>query len=108
MKSPTNISTLPFEAPKRSMAQNLIYATCAVAVLTVIALLIAENISQRLDATHIDGMSEGNELAQRDFKGVIKREMFKAEKVQMCLGYYFNDDPERVAKSIQTVCKVSK
>ena len=43
------------------MAQNLIYATCAVAVLTVIALFIAENISQRLDATHIDGMSEGNE-----------------------------------------------
>lgn len=108
MKAPTNISTLPFEAPKRSMAQNLIYATCAVAVLTVAALFIAENVSQRLDATYIDGMSEGNDLAQRDFKGVIKREMFKAEKVQMCLGYYFNDDPERVAKSIQTVCKVSK
>ena len=58
------------------------------------------------DAIYLDGMSEGNEIAQRDFKGVIKREMFKAEKVQMCLGYYFNDDPERVAKSIQTVCKV--
>lgn len=105
MKAPTNISNIPFEAPKRSMAQNLIYATCAVAVLFVIALVVAENISKRLDATYVDGMSTGNEYAQRDFKGVIKREMFRAEKVQMCLGYYFNDDPQRVATSIQTVCK---
>ena len=30
------------------------------------------------DAIYLDGMSEGNEIAQRDFKGVIKREMFKA------------------------------
>ena len=74
MKSPTNISTLPFEAPKRSMAQNLISATCAVAVLTVIALLIAENISQRLDATHIDGMSEGNEIAPRSLSPQFERD----------------------------------
>ena len=107
MKAPTNISTLQFEAPKRSMAQNLIYATCAVAVLTVIALFIAENISQRLDATHIDGMSEGNEIAQRDFKGVIKREMFKAERVAYCMNFWFNENKTTVGDSLAKV-KVSK
>mgnify|MGYP003494764426 FL=1 len=95
MKSPTNISTLPFEAPKRSMAQNLIYATCAVAVLTVAALFIAENVSQRLDTVHKDGVAVGYQLAIN----------LNVPTVEGCMKFYFNDDPKRVATAVQTLCK---
>lgn len=93
MKSPTNISTLPFEAPKRSMAQNLIYATCAVAVLTVIALLIAENISQRLDTVHKDGVAVGYQLAIN----------LNAPTNETCLAWWFGGDSQRVGKAIAKV-----
>ena len=105
MKAPTNISTLQFEAPKRKLnVHHLLWVVMFIGFCVGVYRVADDS----MDAIYLDGMSEGNEIAQRDFKGVIKREMFKAEKVQMCLGYYFNDDPERVAKSIQTVCKVSK
>ena len=97
MKSPTNISTLPFEAPKRSMAQNLIYATCAVAVLTVIALLIAENISQRLDTVHKDGVAVGYQLAIN----------LNVPTTENCMAFWFSGDSQRVGKAIAKV-KVSK
>jgi hypothetical protein len=93
MKAPTNISTLPFEAPKRSMAQNLIYATCAVAVLTVIALLIAENISQRLDTVHKDGVAVGYQLAIN----------LNAPTNETCLAWWFGGDSQRVGKAIAKV-----
>ena len=105
MKSPTNISTLPFEAPKRKLnVHHLLWVVMFIGFCVGVYRVADDSMYE----IFLDGMSEGYDLAQRDFKGVIKREMFKAEKVQMCLGYYFNDDPERVAKSIQTVCKVSK
>lgn len=93
MKAPTNISTLQFEAPKRSMAQNLIYATCAVAVLTVIALLIAENISQRLDTVHKDGVAVGYQLAIN----------LNAPTNETCLAWWFGGDSQRVGKAIAKV-----
>lgn len=96
MKAPTNISTLPFEAPKRSMAQNLIYATCAVAVLFVIALFIAENVSQRLDAVYTSGMKQGYSLAQSD---AAKKQVTDAT----CLSWWFSDDPKRVGKAIKQI-----
>ena len=105
MNKPTNISTLRFAVPKRKLTVHHLLWVVMFIGFCVGVYRVADD---SMDAIYLDGMSEGNEIAQRDFKGVIKREMFKAEKVQMCLGYYFNDDPERVAKSIQTVCKVSK
>ena len=97
MKSPTNISTLPFEAPKRSMAQNLIYATCAVAVLTVIALLIAENVSQRLDTVHKDGVAVGYQLAIN----------LNVPTTENCMAFWFGGDSQRVGRAIAKV-KASK
>ena len=97
MKAPTNISTLPFEAPKRSMAQNLIYATCAVAVLTVIALFIAENVSQRLDTVHKDGVAVGYQLAIN----------LNVPTTENCMAFWFNGDTQRVGKAIAKV-KASK
>lgn len=91
MKAPTNISTLPFEAPKRSMAQNLIYATCAVAVLTVIALFIAENISQRLDTVHKDGVAVGYQLAIN----------LNVPTTETCMAFWFGGDTQRVGKAVQ-------
>ena len=93
MKSPTNISTLPFEAPKRSMAQNLIYATCAVAVLTVAALFIAENVSQRLDTVHKDGVAVGYQLAIN----------LNVPTTENCMAFLFNGDTQRVGKAIAKV-----
>jgi len=90
-------------------SQTAVIATCLVAGGFCAGLIASENeMISRSESVRLDGMSDGAKLAEYDFKGVIKREMFKAEKVQMCLGYYFNDDPERVATAIQTVCKVSK
>ena len=97
MKAPTNISTLPFEAPKRSMAQNLIYATCAVAVLFVASLFIAENVSQRLDTVHKEGVAVGYQLAIN----------LNVPTTENCMAFWFGGDSQRVGRAIAKV-KASK
>ncbi len=104
MKSPTNISTLPFEAPKRKLnVHHLLWVVMFIGFCVGVYRVADDS----MDAIYLDGMSEGNEIAQRDFKGVIKREMFKAERVAYCMNFWFNENKTTVGDSLAKV-KVSK
>jgi hypothetical protein len=89
-------------------SQTAVIATCLVAGGFCAGLIASENeMISRSESVRLDGMSDGAKLAEYDFKGAIKREMFKAEKVAYCMGFWFKEDTDFVGKALQAV-KVSK
>ena len=82
MKSPTNISTLQFEAPKRKLNVHHL-------------LWVVLFIGFWLDTVHKDGVAVGYQLAIN----------LNVPTVEGCMKFYFNDDPKRVATAVQTLCK---
>lgn len=91
-----------------SVKYKAVMATCLVAGGFVIGQIASESeMVSRSESVRLDGMSEGTKLANYDFKGAIKREMFKTEKVVYCMDFWFKEDHTFVGKALQAV-KVSQ
>ena len=96
MKSPTNISTLPFEAPKRKLnVHHLLWAVLFIGFCVGAYTIVADATKEALDTVHKDGVAVGYQLAIN----------LNVPTVEGCMKFYFNDDPKRVATAVQTLCK---
>lgn len=92
MKSPTNISTLPFEAPKRKLnVHHLLWVVLFIGFCVGVYSIADERTNQMLEATHKDGVAVGYQLTTN----------LNAPTNETCLAWWFGGDTKRVGKAIQ-------